>query len=407
MIRFFRASVTVFSLLLVGCGDKSTLPSTEITNFTVTPGDGQAVVSWDAHPGQFYDLYYKEGSSVSLTDFDGLKVSITSPYTLINLTNQTQYSFILTATNTGGVPGPPSAVVTATPGAAGAGITFTIGTPISSGVLRGVAFGGNTYVAVGAAAGVFSAQYSSTNTGGVTSWTTATSLPIDSSTSLTSVVFDGTRFVALGLQGSIIASNNTVSWGSATTIVTSKFLYGIAYGSGTYVVVGEGGTIVSNNTPGASGAWVERTSGTAKDLYGVKYVNGDFIAVGSNGALLTSHDGAIWTVRNSHTPNDLWQVAYGIGTYVAVGSAGTIVSSADGATWATQTSPTSQNLYAIAFGGNEQFVAAGDAGIFAFSDSGANDSWTLTTVGSSDLFGIAPGGVFIAVGSSGANVSGK
>ena len=37
MIRFFRASVAILSLLLVACGDKSASSSTEITNFAVTP----------------------------------------------------------------------------------------------------------------------------------------------------------------------------------------------------------------------------------------------------------------------------------------------------------------------------------------------------------------------------------
>ena len=407
MIRFFRASVAILSLLLVACGDKSASSSTEITNFAVTPGDSQVVITWDSHPGIYYDLYYKLGSGVSLKDFDDLKVSIASPYTLTNLTNQSQYSFILTATASGGVPGPPTAVVTATPGGSGTGISWTIGTPFTSETLRGVVFGGNTYVAVGTSAVVYSAQYNPTSTGSITSWTNAINLPISSSVTLTSVAFDGTLFVALGLNGSIITSNNTASWSSATSIVTSQELYGITFGSGTYVVVGAGGTIMTNNTPGASGAWTAQTSGTAQDLYGIKYVNGDFIAVGANGTLLTSHDGVTWTTRTSHTTNHLWQVAYGLGTYVVVGSSGTILSSADGATWIAQTPPTSQSFYTIAFGGNDQFVAAGDVGRIAFSSSGANDSWTLTTAGSSDLFGIAPGGVFVAVGVSGANVSGK
>jgi hypothetical protein len=150
-----------------------------------------------------------------------------------------------------------------------------------------------------------------------------------------------------------------------------------------------------------------QTSGTTQDLYGVKYVNGDFIAVGAQGTLLTSHDGVTWTSRASHTSQDLYQVAYGVGTYVAVGYAGTIVSSTDGAIWSAQNSPTSNGLYAIVFGGNDQFVATGDSGTIVYSSTGTNDSWTTTTAGSADLLGITSGGVFVAVGASGANVSGR
>jgi len=414
VIRYFRASFVLVALLLVACGGSSTSYPAIVTGFTVTPGDGQVVITWDSHPGQYYDLYFKVGSSVTVSDFDGLKLSITSPYTLTNLTNKTQYSFILTATNTGGVPGPATPVVTATPGATGTGLAWTVGSIFTSGALLGVAYGGNTYIAVGESAAVYAAQNSSTSSGGVTAWTKAITVPLTAETTLASVVFDGTNFVALGRDGKVINSNDSVTWLAAQSINTgnaNQVMYGIAYGAGTYVAVGSGGAIATNITsPPAripwTGTWTVQRSGTTQDLYGVKYVNGDFIAVGSQGTLLTSHDGVTWTPRASHTSQDLYQVAYGLGTYVAVGN-GTIVSSPDVATWSAQTSPTSKGLYAIVFGGNDQFVATGDAGTIVYSSTGANDSWTTTTAGSADLFGITSGGVFVAVGASGANVSGR
>lgn len=415
MIRLFRASFTILALLLVACGGSSTSYPTAVTGFTVTPGDTQVVVTWDSHPGQYYDLYFKVGSDVTVSDFDGLKLSITSPYTLTNLTNKTQYSFILTATNSGGVPGPPTPVVTTTLGASGTGVAWTIGTPVSSAALLGAAFGGNTFVAVGESAAVYSAQNSTNSTGGVTAWTRAITVPLAGNTTLASVAFDGSHFVALSRDGSVITSNDTVTWLAATAINTGnagQVMYGIAYGGGTYVAVGAGGAIATNITSPPprdpwTGAWTVQTSGTTQDLYGVAYVNGDFIAVGTQGTLLTSHDGVIWTPRVSHTSQALYRVAYGVGTYVAVGDGGTIVSSTDAATWSAQTSPTTKGLYAIVFGGNDQFVAAGDGGTIVFSDTGTNDSWTTTTAGTADLFGIASGGVFVAVGAAGANVSGR
>ena len=425
MIRYFRASVAILSLLLAACGGgSSTSYSTTVTNFTVTPGDTQVVITWDSHPGQYYDLYFKIGSNVTQSDFDGLKLSITSPYTLINLTNQTQYAFILTATNSGGVAGPPTPVVTATPGSTGTGLSWTINSPLAAvNALRGVASGVNTLVTVGTSAAIYSAQYSTASTGGITNWGPVITLPTGFASTLTSVIFDGTHFVALGFDGSIITSSDSVTWKTATAVNAGQDLNGsIAYGNGTYVVVGAGGYIATNNTgssnPGTTnpsstisdiitGAWVARDSKTGLDLYGVAYVNGDFIAVGAQGTLLTSHDGVTWTPRNTGTGNDLWQVAYGAGTYVAVGDSGTIVSSADSATWTKQTSPTANSLYAIYFGGNDTFVAAGDLGTIAYSTSGADGSWTLTAAGSNALYGITANGTFVAVGAAGATVSGR
>ncbi len=428
VVRYFRASVAILSLLLAACGGgSSTSYSTTVTNFKVTPGDGQVVITWDSHPGQYYDLYFKVGSNVTESDFEGLKLSITSPYTLINLTNQTQYSFILTATNSGGVAGLPTPVVSATPGSSGTGLSWTVNPPLAVQALRGVASGGNTLVAVGVAIDnispvVYSSQYSPTSTGGITAWTQALTLPVGLTKSLAAVVFDGTRFVALGINGSVITSGDSVTWKEATAVNAGRAVNGIAYGAGTYVVIGSGGYIATNtagaNNPGnndptsttseiITGPWTPRTSGMTQDLYGIAYVNGDFIAVGQQGKMLTSHNGITWTPRNTGTGNDLWQVAYGAGTYVAVGDSGTIISSADSATWTKQTSPTTNSLYAIGFGGNDTFVAAGDLGAIAYSTSGADGSWTLTAAGSNALYGITANGTFVAVGAAGATVSGR
>jgi len=187
----------------------------------------------------------------------------------------------------------------------------------------------------------------------------------------------------------------------------------LAYGSGPiYVAVGAGGKIYRNTTGGLTGAWTEESTGTVQDLYGVSYVNGLFVAVGAGGTLLTSPDGITWTAQTSNTNNSLRHVAYGVssstvGNYVAVGDAGTIVSSPDALTWTSQTIPTTQSFYSVCFGPDLQFIAVGTAGTLAYSSSGADGSWSVANAGSIDLYSIAPGDVFIAVGAAGSNVSGK
>jgi len=73
--------------------------------------------------------------------------------------------------------------------------------------------------------------------------------------------------------------------------------------------------------------WTARTSGTSNILNGVTYGNGTFVAVGDNGTILTSPDGASWTPRTSGTSNWLFGVTYGNNTFVAVGDRGAILTS--------------------------------------------------------------------------------
>ena len=101
------------------------------------------------------------------------------------------------------------------------------------------------------------------------------------------------------------------------------------------------------------------------------------------------------------------QAAFGANTYVAVGDAGTIVSSADAATWAVQAMPTTESYRAIRFGPDAQFIAVGTTGTVAYSATGEDGSWAVSSAGSIDLNSLAPNLVYIAVGDAGANVSVK
>jgi len=49
----------------------------------------------------------------------------------------------------------------------------------------------------------------------------------------------------------------------------------------------------------------------------------------------------------------------------------------------------------------------GTTGTLAYSATGVDGSWSVSNASSLDLYSIAPGNVFIAVGAAGANVSGK
>ena len=414
-----RAVAALLPLLLAACLNQTSAPSAAPASFTVTPGESRVILNWTSEPGLIYWVYYKAGSTVSKDDFTAINYKVTAPVVIGNLTNGTQYAFLVTASDDNSETGPASDVETAIPRLVGATSDWKEGPRFTTNNLTGIAFGNNHFVAVGdtvsSVATVFSATHSYTSPDGVatdTGWSSATTLPAGFAANLSAVIYDGARFVALGTDGSIITSTDTATWIAGKSI-GSAGMNALAHGTGnTYIAVGDGGAIYKNTTAGitdAGAAWTVETSGTTNDLYGVSYVNGIFVAVGAGGTLLTSTDGDSWvppTTISPSTSSILHQVAFGAGTYVAVGDDGTIVYSADATNWTSQ-SITTQHLRTICFGPDAQFIAAGTAGTIAYSTTGQS-SWSVSDAGVADqLNSIVPSDVFIAVGAAGVNVSVK
>jgi hypothetical protein len=195
----------------------------------------------------------------------------------------------------------------------------------------------------------------------------------------------------------------------------SDFLSGVAYGSGTFVAVGQDaansvGTILTS----PDGITWTRTSPTSNALYGVTYANGIFVAVGYEATILTSTDGITWASRASPTSASLYGAAYGNGTFVVVGDGETILSSSDGVTWTVRTSPTSNALYGVTYG-NGTFVAvgsptSGNMAVIITSTDGI--TWTPRTSPNVSINGVPYGfngvtygdGLFLAFGGSGTSL---
>ena len=80
---------------------------------------------------------------------------------------------------------------------------------------------------------------------------------------------------------------------------------------------------------------------------GVTYANGTFVTVGESGTILTSSDGVTWTSRTSGTSDKIREVTYGNSSFVTVGDNGTILTSTDGTSWTLRTSGTSEDLRGV------------------------------------------------------------
>jgi hypothetical protein len=154
-----------------------------------------------------------------------------------------------------------------------------------------------------------------------------------------------------------------VNW--AHSVGGSRGLLGVTYGNGIFVAVGRDGTVVTSPD---SLNWTLRNSRTTNDLNGITYGNGLFVAVGRDGTVVTSPDSLYWTLRNSRTTNDLNGITYGNATFVAVGKAGSILTSPDGMEWIERISGTTDDLNGIIYG-NGTFVAVGNSGAIVQSDS--------------------------------------
>ncbi|MGD8190189.1 tandem-95 repeat protein [Brevibacillus ginsengisoli] len=172
--------------------------------------------------------------------------------------------------------------------------------------LWGIAYGGNTYVAVGDGGTVLTS-------GNGTTWSKNIVLG-EEGNSFLNVMFANNMFIAVSDSRKIYTSGDGMNWTPQFTSTVP--LYGIGYGNSKYVAVGAGEVAISTNG----------TSWTSSDLsdtyYSIDYGNGKYVAAGAGGKLLTSTDGSSWSnVENANTSTDLFAVRYSAeqGGFVTVG----------------------------------------------------------------------------------------
>ena len=210
------------------------------------------------------------------------------------------------------------------------------------------------------------------------------------------VTFADNKYVAVGQNGAVYTSNNAMNW-VAQLSGTSQELFEVTYGNNLFVSVGCTGTIITSPT-GVN--WSLQTGINSCDIYGVTYGNGLYVATGQGGYIQTSPDATTWTEQNSTTSQELTAVSYGNGKYIAVGTNGTIVYSTDGVVWNTATSGVTAQIGAVLYANNQYVAVTREGGVITSVDGITWSSQISNNL--NPLYGIAYAqGKYVAVGSNG------
>ena len=175
------------------------------------------------------------------------------------------------------------------------------------------------------------------------------------------IIHDGARFVALAAGGFLSTSVDGVAWEFPVGVPT---LYvdvgGIAFGNGSYVEAGYMRTGKPTDLWSCVGLtnWQFRDAKSSQNLFGVGFGLGQFVAVGQKGTLITSPDGAAWTPRVVPHTGFIWEVCGG-GPYLAAACQwGRVLTSPNGVDWTKHETGLAGHLTDIGFG-NGTFVAVG------------------------------------------------
>ena len=194
--------------------------------------------------------------------------------------------------------------------------------------------------------------------------------------------------LSLFVLGTITACENIYHGNTAAvtspwvkkTSGTTRFLFGVACNSSTWVTVGRDGTILVSTDNGNT--WTTKQSGTVRDLRGVACNGSVWVAVGDGGTILTSTDnGNTWTTKQSGAVRDLRGVACNGSIWVAVSKDIILASADNGNTWTQKASGEYglEGLDSVACNGSVWVAASAEGTILVSADNG--NTWTIKQSG--------------------------
>jgi hypothetical protein len=446
------------ALVLTACGGgfgNAPKTSSAPQNFQVTAGDGQAVVTWTQDSSLQYWIFDAASGAININNWfnEPLAQATTpaySPQSVTNLTNGTQYAFIMNSTKNGGPAGPTTDSIAVIPRLAGgvsspgntySGWTVSPQTLPSNITFRALGYNGAVFLAAGDAGNVFlSLPYDGAHWNASYNGTPVNSTSVTAS-NLNGVVWNSSAsvWVAVGDNNTEIYSFDGVNWtnpgtiGNAISGTVNLHAISTCYNGAnqvTYVAAGDNGTILTS-VDGIN--WTNAVSNTSANLYAATSLFNVCVVAGNNGTILQSTDTVNWgqpvgTVPSGASAYNFRSVAAGYLLsantyyYVAVGENGAVVSSQqvgsnlnsgghpgeNPITFTTAgTIPGSPNLNAVYFG--SRFVAVGDGGAIVYSDNAVN--WNTSQVNvpiSQNLNALVfSNGIYDTVGAAGFNATSR
>ncbi|MEO3947951.1 leucine-rich repeat domain-containing protein [Gorillibacterium sp. CAU 1737] len=197
---------------------------------------------------------------------------------------------------------------------------------------------------------------------------------------LTSVVWTGKDFFAVGYTGKMMTSTDGLAW-KAIASPTKESLSKVAYANGKYYVTGAKGTLFTSTD---RVKWKKANTGVSVRLESIASNGKTTVAVGKEGTLIVSKDGEKWTKPAKLFKGDLYDVEWGNGKFVVTGQShvenrkdSTILVSSDGTSWkkisfddeTPEGSVSTAGLYEISVVGG-LFIAVGSGGaVFVSEDA--------------------------------------
>jgi hypothetical protein len=214
--------------------------------------------------------------------------------------------------------------------------------------------------------------------------------------------WDGSAFVAVAVDvslynGKILRSTDLVTWTDVHTGVPG--MHGVAWNGTRYVAVGIYGTILTS-VDGVS--WSEATTGSAASFLGVAWSGSQFAVVGSPSAVMTSSDGLSWTNRTAPEANQsVRNVVWNGSEFVAFGLMSEVWASADGVTWEARSTGAYSSITTGGFANGELFAIGPSVDFTNLYRSVDGMTWSRT-IASGWIRAVASNGVvLVGVGESG------
>ena len=227
-------------------------------------------------------------------------------------------------------------------------------------------------------------------------WSVATEVSNLAYGSWRGLVYNGTKYIAVGGDGNISTSTDGTTWEEIRYDSNlPEYIKTIGYNGTTYVVLGGYGYI-STSSDGENWTITDVENLNVDDFYSLAWDGSKFVALGNNGYISTSTNGSTWTeaTQISNLNGYSWcSMAYDGTKFVAIGDSNSdsysyISTSTDGITWTTPVHNKNFDVYntfgyidtqywnTLIYDGNK-FVALSDKAYISFSTDGL--SWSKAT----------------------------